>query len=416
MGTLRRISCIAAQRSAAALILVLGAGNAVLADAPGGSSASAAPISLPQKNILSSIKESLRLDPERDVIRGYFDLGSAPNSHRYYCLLDTKSGRREPNGVLGSPVPLPGGRTGLKDDSVSLYGCDDAEKSGLLITAGYAPTASAGVAVAPPLPVPNSSAASPREVDVAGLQLGMSLDAARASIKSKKLSEYKESTETLSYWDAKKGAMRSLVNGRFVNVIEAWTAAAAGDAAAVGGEAYELMFTPVPGAQRVLAIIHSVRYAPADAVREIALEKGLVEKYGGYAQWSDLPDSPTWSFQRSGNMQVGDACRRRGMFGGLGGLNLANRSLENIALKTPSDELQFEVQHCGVAIVTEDHHTANGGALAADRLVTRFTVTAYSPSIALAGSKAAAQLIETAKGALHGGAVSRAGVGPVPNL
>ena len=48
--------------------------------------------------------------------------------------------------------------------------------------------------------------------------------------------------------------------------------------------------------------------------------------------------------------------------------------------------------------MTEDHHTANGGALREDRLVTRFTVTAYSPAIGLEGANAAAQLIQAAGG------------------
>ena len=74
---------------------------------------------------------------DHEVVRGHFDLGTPPNSHRYYCLVDTKTRRREPNGVLGEPVPLPDGTTALKVDSVSLYGCDDADKHGMLVTTGY---------------------------------------------------------------------------------------------------------------------------------------------------------------------------------------------------------------------------------------------------------------------------------------
>lgn len=403
-----------------ALMFLLGASSGVFADTPGVTDAGASQ-SLPQENILSSITESLRLDPDHEVVRGHFDLGSPPNAHRYYCLIDAKSGRREPNGVLGNPVRLPDGRTGLKIDSVSLYRCDDAETRGMLITAGYVPNTPGGAPAAlsphvPNAPTASAPAASPGKIDVAGVKLGMPLDQVRALLKSKNLREYNESMETLSYWDAAKIAMRPLAHGRFVSSIAAWSVPVAGDPMNVDGEAFEVMFTPVPGGQRVMAIVHSVGYSLANAVREIALENGLVGKYGGYTQAGDLPDAPTWRLQRGGNVQVGDSCERRAMFGGLGGLNLADRPRENIALKTPLAELQFEVEHCGVAIVTEDHYTANGGALGADRLVTRFTVTAYSPSVALAGAKSAAQLIQAAKGALNGAEASGTKIEPAPYL
>ena len=90
--------------------------------------------------------------------------------------------------------------------------------------------------------------------------------------------------------------------------------------------------------------------------------------------------------------------------GGLGGLSAVKPARGNLVLKRTPDEFQFQVDHCGIAIVTEDHFTANGGALREDRLVTRFTVTAYSPSIALDGAAAAAGLIKAAKGAAKGDA------------
>lgn len=244
----------------------------------------------------------------------------------------------------------------------------------------------------------------------------MSLDEVRAVLKSKKLREYNESTETLGYLDSAKGAMQSIANGRFVNVIAAWTAPAAADNFEGEGESYEVMFTPVPGKERAMAIVHSVGYSPANAVHEVTLEDGLVKKYGGFTGSNNLPQSPTWRFQSGGNVQVGDSCSRRGLFGGLGGLNIANPARQNLALKRAPDEFRFQIDHCGVAIVTEDHFTANGGALREDRLVTRFTVTAYGPSIAFEGAETAAKLIQTARGALNKADVSRAKDQPAPNL
>lgn len=436
MGRARRFRCNAPQAFAASLLLSFGVSSAARADTPPvaqgntppESSSSDAPPALPQQNFFSSIKQSLRLGYDHEVVRGHFDLGTAPNSHRYYCLVDTKTRRREPNGVLGDPVPLPDGTTALKVDSVSLYGCDDAEKHGMLVTAGYVLKAPDGAAIASapsvapapqppvapassaapaaqtpppaPLPVPPPAAmgTAPDAIDVAGITLGMPLAAVRAALKARKLREYTESTETLSYWDSAKGAVQPLAGGRFVNFIAAWTPPVGGDSFASEGESYSVMFTPVPGKQRAMAIVHSVGYSSANAVRETVLENGLIKKYGGYVDSNNLPDAPTWRYQQGGSVQVGDSCNRRGLFGGLGGLSAAIPARGNLVLKKTPDELRFQIDHCGVAIVTEDHFIANGGALREDRLVTRFTVTAYSPSIALDAAAAAAGLIQAAKG------------------
>src|SRR5277367_4460991 len=161
LATPRRMRCRASQASASVVLPILGAFNSVLADPPANTPAGAADgtsysnaQTLPQENFFSSIKESLRLGFDHEEVRGHFDLGTPPNSHRYYCLVDTKTRVREPNGVLGQPVPMPDGTTGLKIDSVSLYGCDKAEKQGLLVTAGY-------LLKAPPTQPPPASAPAP---------------------------------------------------------------------------------------------------------------------------------------------------------------------------------------------------------------------------------------------------------------
>ena len=430
-------------------------GGGVLADQPAASSAGAneLPNSMPQDGLFSSIKQSIK-EGDRDVVRGHFDLGSPPNVHRYYCLVDPRSGTLEPNGVLGDPVSRDDGMTGIKSNAVSLYRCAKAEQQGILVTDGYvlsgraalgvaraqraqtpppaaqtppaaaqtpavpplqspAPTPSevsvAPASSAPPVVAPGALAASapsapaqapaPKpakidRVDVSGVRIGMSLDEARAVLKSKRLQQYKEWTETLSYVEGGRGA--PLPNGRFVNAIGAWSApaAAAGDSRESAGEAFEIMFTPEPGKERAMAIIHSVGYTLPRAIHESALEDGLVKKYGGFSAAGDLPQSPTWRIQSGGEVATGDACNRRGLFGGLGELDLAGTARENLALKKPLEEFQYQVERCGSAIVTEDHFTANAGALAEDRLVTRYTVTAYSPVFAYQGARAATQLIQ----------------------
>jgi len=402
------------------------AAGAAIADPPANpppASAADAPSewhSMPQDGIFSSIKQNLR-ESELEVVRGHFDVGEPPNVRRYYCLVDPKSGRREPNGVLGDLLPRPDGMTGIKIDTVSMYTCARAEQKGYLVSTGYvllgralahaappaaaAPAATATPAAAPPSAAPAPPAEAPLpavrmaadHIDVAGVKLGMSPDAVRAVLKSKKLRNYKEWTETLSSLSA-AGASQPIPNGRFVNVIAAWTplAAAATDGDFEGvGESFEVMFTPVPGAERAMAIVHTEGFSRQDAIRETALDEGLVKKYGGYVAAGALPQSVTWRFQSDGSVQVGDACGRRGTFGGLGSLVVASPR-ENLALRSTLQELQSQVERCGDATVTADHFTPNGGALAADRLVTRFTVTAFSPALGLQGARKAAELVQAA--------------------
>jgi len=416
-------------------------GGALAADVPEPTDASGEPKTLTQTSIFASVKQSLS-QSDNDVVRGHFDLGVPPHEHRYYCLVDAKTGRREVNAVVGEPVTLASGMTGIQNSAVSLYRCAEAEQQGLLVSTGYvltgaaaknaaapikaAPSAVAGNSVAPSQAVPAPHAAeappsalntdlSPDQIDIAGVKLGMSPAEVRTVLMSKKLIDYRESAESLSYLDSSKGTMQPIANGRFVSVITAWTppASAAADSLQVDGEYFEVMFTPVPGKERALGIVHSVGYSPANAPRETSLESGLIQKYGGDGS-NDLPEAPTWRFLGAGTVQFGDPCHGRGIFGGLGALSAPALPRENLALKKTREDFQAQIERCGAAMVTEDHHTANGGALRNDRLVTRFTVTAYSPAIALEGASAAARLIQTAGGASP--APETAHAQPVNNL
>jgi hypothetical protein len=163
-----------------------------------------------------------------------------------------------------------------------------AEQQGILVTTGYVLSVGSPDAINAPSPSQRPAGdprfkniVSPDKIDVAGVKLGMSLDDVRAVLKSKKLLDYYESMETLGHFDSTKVA-QPIASGRFVNVIAAWTpppSSPAGDTFAEDGESYEVMFTPVPGRERAMAIVHSAAYSPANAVREMALENALVKKY-----------------------------------------------------------------------------------------------------------------------------------------
>jgi hypothetical protein len=167
------------------------------------------------------------------------------------------------------------------------------------------------------------------------------------------------------------------------------------------------MFTPVPGTERAMAIIHSVGYSSAHAVAESVLKDGLVKKYGGFATAAQLPTAPTWTVQSGGVIQGGDPCGRRGVIGGLAPVFAPGSTRRNLSLTTTLDEFQSQIDRCGSAILTEDHATVGAAASHDDHTVTHFTVTAYSPSLGLDGARTASQLLQSAGAAAKESAATR---------
>jgi hypothetical protein len=107
---------------------------------------------------MSSLKQAFTQDFDHEVVRGHFDVGAAPDTHRYYCLVDPKTGKSEANGVAGELVPRHDKMTAIKGAAVSFFSCTDAERKGILVTAPYVLSASAASKLAPP-PAPAAAAA-----------------------------------------------------------------------------------------------------------------------------------------------------------------------------------------------------------------------------------------------------------------
>jgi hypothetical protein len=361
----------------------------------------------------SSAKQAFSEDFNKEVVRGHFDVGTPPDAHRFYCLVNAKTGKSQLNAVGGETFVRSDGMTGLKSSGVAPLSCIKAEQLGVLVTTGYVlkvsvtnapPPVHAAPAVVPAAPAPsapspppppaqntmeeaNKGATGPDRVDVAGVKLGMSPDQVRAVLRSRMLSDYYESTE----------ALQSSAGSHYVNVIAAWTpaaATAAADGAGGDSESFEVLFTPVPGKERALAVIHSTAYSASTAIRATLLSNGLVAKYRGYAKADELPPSPTWRVQSDGSVLSGDGCSRRSIFGGLGKFGFGAQARSNPALKTTTEEFRYQIEHCGVAIVTEDDSALNPDAPLKDRLLSRFTVAAYSPTIGFEGATMAAQLMQ----------------------
>ncbi|HET9390752.1 MAG TPA: hypothetical protein VFO44_13970 [Steroidobacteraceae bacterium] len=145
------------RQTLAASLLLLGGSCGAWAQAPANGDASApaeqASKSEPKGNFLSSLKQAFRQEYDHEVVRGHFEVGSTPDVHRYYCLVDPKTGKSESNGVGGTPYLRPDGMTGIKGAAVSFYSCADAERQGILVTTGYALTGVTAKIIPPPTPV-----------------------------------------------------------------------------------------------------------------------------------------------------------------------------------------------------------------------------------------------------------------------
>jgi ketosteroid isomerase-like protein len=99
--------------------------------------------------MLASLRQALEQDPKREVVRGYFDVGTPPDTHRYYCLVNPKTGKFLENGVAGTTYLRPDGMTGIKNPVVSDLNCASAEQSRLLVTTGFTLNGSFGGTNAP---------------------------------------------------------------------------------------------------------------------------------------------------------------------------------------------------------------------------------------------------------------------------
>jgi SnoaL-like domain len=132
------------QGLALAVVLFCGWHGGALAEPPPGAqtgvSANPSPSdaqSAPKESFLSALKQGLAEDFDQEVVRGHFDVGSPPDVHRYYCLVNTKTGKSEANAVAGRLVPRADKMTGIKGAAVSPFSCADAEQKGILVTGGY---------------------------------------------------------------------------------------------------------------------------------------------------------------------------------------------------------------------------------------------------------------------------------------
>ncbi len=138
---------------------VLLMGGAAAADPPGSAAAGAAGSAADTHGgFFSSLKQAFSQNLDREVVWAHFDVGTPPDTHRFYCLIDPKTGKREPNGVAGEPFLRRDGMTGLKAPAISPVSCADAEHKGILSTSPYTVKGSAATAAIAPTAVPATAA------------------------------------------------------------------------------------------------------------------------------------------------------------------------------------------------------------------------------------------------------------------
>jgi hypothetical protein len=148
------------QGLAVGLLLLLGEHAEAVADppatatgsAPSGSASDAQSLEA-KGSFMSSLKQAFSEDLDKEVVRGHFDVGSAPDTHRYYCLVNPKTGKSEPNGVAGQLVMRHDKMTGIKGAAVTFFSCAEAEQKGILVTTGYVLSAEISSKIVPPAPV-----------------------------------------------------------------------------------------------------------------------------------------------------------------------------------------------------------------------------------------------------------------------
>jgi hypothetical protein len=158
-----------------ALALFCGGHGGALAEPPPGAQtggpASPSPSdaqSAPKESFLSALKQGFAEDFEQEVVRGHFDVGSPPDAHRYYCMVNTKTGKSGVNGVAGQLVLRADKMTGIKGAAVSPFSCADAEQKGILVTTGYVLSGRVSSKITPASSVQKPPGAAAAAVSAAG--------------------------------------------------------------------------------------------------------------------------------------------------------------------------------------------------------------------------------------------------------
>ncbi len=167
---------------------------------------------------------------------------------------------------------------------------------------GATPNPGASSTGATPAKIPDGDQPIHNDVDILGLKLGMSPDQARPLVKARKLQNYLELSQELAFPDPVTGIALSIPNGNMLTFI----VGASGNRGygRIGGlsadyETLSASFTPVPGAERLVMIVHKVGLRIDEALREDSFYNALTAKYGAPVHVERRNGFATWLFGKA---------------------------------------------------------------------------------------------------------------------
>jgi hypothetical protein len=276
-------------------------------------------------------------------------------------------------------------------------------------------------------------------VNVNGIALGMSVNEVATALKERSLPVYFQVEEGLAYSDPITGlpvsipgtGIRSLIvanNGNkrpggpegFIDPPADW-------------DGFAAFFTPEPGHERAVLVGRTVGFQKAHAIRRIDLTNSLIEKYGNPSYVSDDRDLMLmrWIYAQapvkyelggkpysicpidSATIRVaGLASNAREVKQGYAVVNKVLWYNSNFG----RDELVRNAKNCGSTIVEIRAAGPNSMAPPEERIITEYTVSMFSPDLALMTFDFANRLASEARKAASQGVAEKAKAQKKPDL
>jgi hypothetical protein len=231
----------------------------------------------------------------------------------------------------------------------------------------------------------------------------MTVNEVYTALKAKGLPQSKEYKMFLTFRDDSGAShFARLPNSDFVSEITA------GTNAGEDHEEFNIHFSPIPGEERVVGIVHTVTYSPRNAIRLVDFENTIAQKYAEFRRSTDNypPATHSWMLGLHGLEELPPAspCSVYNSTGGRATVALpvdrqpdGNLVLTLALSGTGFASRPWEMAHCGpVALDVSGVSVQNQNAPLQARTITHYTVSVFSSNLANEGFAAAAKLSKAA--------------------
>jgi hypothetical protein len=264
----------------------------------------------------------------------------------------------------------------------------------------------------------SGQAASIQDIDVGGLKLGLTVSEVHTILEAKGLPQSKEYKMYLTFRDdGNAGNSARLPNSDFVSEITAGTIIRnAGE----DHEEFNIHFSPNPGEERVVGIVHTVTYSPRNAIRLVDFENTIAQKYAEFRRSTDndLPAARSWMLGLHGLEELPPASPCS-VYSSTGGRAMVALPVD----RQPDGNLVLTLALSGTGFASRPWKTARCGPVELEvsgvtvqnqhaplqaRTITHYTVSIFSSSLADEGFAAAAKLTKAASEASDRAASERA--------